>query len=96
MSDYDNKQDDFWFLMKKMWSILAYMIIVFAVLGFLMYGISSKRFNGYYIRNNCGVYQVWINWENAPDNIVAKTYNPKEAIEMLEKLNKIGYLGGKK
>ena len=80
---------DFWNKMQKLWAIMIYISVGIIIIGVFMYAFSSKHFNGYYLRNYNGIYKVMINWENAPDETVAKFGDYRLALGFYERIKKI-------
>jgi hypothetical protein len=69
-------------------AMVCVFVVAFTVSLFL-YAFSSKQHKGYYLSNFRGEHQIYINWENAPDEVAFRTYNEKEAITVFEKLKEI-------
>lgn len=56
---------------------------IISVIVLLLYSFSTKEFNGYYISGGAP-YTIYINWENAPDEIAFKTYDKDVLFEAWE------------
>ena len=76
------------------WEKLCYsacvvgIIIAILLSGILFqYAYFPKTFNGYYLcRDVNGSYAIYINWENAPDVVAYRSYDPKDILEVYERL----------
>lgn len=59
------------------------------VITIFLYIFSSKKHKGYYLRQIGGTHQIYINWENAPDQIAFSTYNKAEAMAIFRELKEM-------
>ena len=71
----------------------AMFFVFFSIfIGFIMvmiidYTFSTKKFDGYYLHHDRdGYYSIYINWNNAPDEVAYKTFDGKEALRVLKEL----------
>jgi len=83
-------------IFEDVWQMLFFTTIAALMASILIlsiwYTFSTKTFEGYYLRHHAdGSYAVMINWENSDDEIAYKTFNGKEAVDMLRELKSIGY-----
>ncbi len=76
-------------------SLVTLVVLAFATLFFI--NLSQPRvFQGYYLRHvDGGAYRVKIAFDNREDATSFKTYNPAEALEVLERLQAAGNPTGK-
>ena len=65
---------------------LLFICCVLFIMTVAQYNFSQKKFMGYYLSHGRSSYTVYINWDNAPDEIAYCTYNGQEALEVLERL----------
>ena len=68
------------------WTTFVIVILLGLIIGF-NFATSTKTLNEYYLHHSAGPYKIYINWENAPDEVAFKTYNHKLALETLKALN---------
>ncbi len=67
-------------------------LAAFAFLTLLFINLTQPRiFQGYYLRHfEGGPYKIKIAFDNREDAVSFKTYNPNEALEVLERLQTTG------
>lgn len=77
-----------WESTKVSFFVLLFASCVVVLVVFFSYCFSAKKFNGYYLNHNVGeAYSIWLNWENAPDEIAFQTFDGEVALRVLKTLN---------
>lgn len=66
----------------------VFVFVVAFIASIFLFAFSSKQHKGYYLCNMFGESKIYINWENYPDEVAFRTFNEKEALDTLERLNK--------
>ncbi len=83
---------------EKWWMGFASLVVLaaFAFLTLLFVNLTQPRvFQGYYLRHSGYSYYIRVAFDNREDATAFKTYNPIEALEVLERLQAAGDPTGK-
>ena len=68
-------------------TVVAMVALVWGVVAISLYTFRPKEFRGYYLSHkNTKGYVIYINWENAPDELAFRTFDKDVLMEVYEKL----------
>ena len=70
------------------WGLAVGLILFFIFILTLLtwYSFSAKEFKGYYLHHGGSGYEIWINWENAPDEPAYQSYDGDKIFRIYKEL----------
>lgn len=71
---------------EDIWKVVFVLVFLFLFSVLAGYTFSKKEFQGYYMYHDGTGYMVYINWNNAPDEVTFRSYNAQEALEVFNYL----------
>lgn len=71
---------------ENIFKFFVMIIFLFCMSLVTTYTFSKKTFEGYYAGRYYGEYRIYINWDNAPDEVAYATLDPRDQLEAMERL----------